>query len=195
MAFRFIGMAGLHQAVDHRYHFVDMIGGAGLHIRVQVHQGRHVLVEGVRRAFGNGADIFAAFLGGGIDLVINVGDVAHVGDCRVEAAQQPHEYIEDHHRAGVADVGVVIDRRPADIQAHVFIVQRDKFFFGAVERIVDLQGHGVISQSPRSAARGPSPRPHRRPPAPPRPAGPWRGAAGVRQCRRPIVRWTRCCRP
>jgi hypothetical protein len=59
--------------------------------------------------------------GARVDLVVDVGDVADVGDVvrPVEVAQQPEQHVEHDHRPGVADVGEVVDGRPAHIHAHV----------------------------------------------------------------------------
>ena len=61
-----------------------------------------------------------------VDLVVDVGDVAHVGDVllAVDVAEQPEERVEHHHRPGVADVRAVVDRRPADVHPHVRGIER-----------------------------------------------------------------------
>ena len=66
-----------------------------------------------------------------VDLVVDVGDVADIGDVlgAVEMPQQPEEHVEDDDRAGVADMGEVIDRRPADVHAHVLRIEGEKSSF------------------------------------------------------------------
>ena len=61
-----------------------------------------------------------------VDLVVDVGDVADIGDVlvAVEMPQQPEQHVEHDDRARVADMGEVIDRRPADIHAHVGGIER-----------------------------------------------------------------------
>ena len=63
-----------------------------------------------------------------VDLVIDVGDVADVGDVvgAIDVPQQAEQHVEHDDRARVADVGEVIDRRPADIHAHVVGIERRK---------------------------------------------------------------------
>ena len=39
--------------------------------------------------------------------------------CAIEMAQQPEQHVEHDDRPGVADMGEVVDRGPADIDAHV----------------------------------------------------------------------------
>ena len=81
-----IGVAGFNQALDHRAHLGDMLGGARLDRRRQAAERGHVLVELLVGFFRDLADRLVEgqvgiFLGGArVDLVVDVGDVAHVGD-------------------------------------------------------------------------------------------------------------------
>ena len=89
------------------------------------------------------------------DLVVHIGDVADVGHVTdtVLLAQQLGEYVEDHQRAGVADMDVVIDRRPADIHAHIGRIDRLEQFFLTRVSIVEMKGHhefpGLIAECAR----------------------------------------------
>ena len=64
--------------------------------------------------------VLAVGLGRGVDLVVDVGDVADIAHVvrAIELAQQPVEHVEDDHRPRIADMGEVVDRRAADIHAH-----------------------------------------------------------------------------
>jgi len=90
------------------------------------------------------SDRLAGLLGGGDDLVVNIGDIARVGDVAlaIDMAQQPIEHVEDHHWPRIADMGEVIDRRPADIEPDVFRVDRREGFLGAAQGVVERQAHG-----------------------------------------------------
>ncbi len=84
-------------------------------------------------------------LGGAcIDLVINVGEISHIADrvMAIDMAQQPKQRIEHHHRARVAYVGAVIDRRPTDIHPHVRRVDRHEILFRAGLGVIQFDlGH------------------------------------------------------
>lgn len=58
---------------------------------------------------------------------------AHIGDVRrpVGVAQQAVEHVENDHRPGVADMGEVVDRRPADIHPHMGRIDRHEVLLGA----------------------------------------------------------------
>jgi hypothetical protein len=51
------------------------------------------------------------------DLVVDVGDVAHVGDAIAAHPQPAPHHVENHEHAPVAEVTVVVDRHPADVHA------------------------------------------------------------------------------
>jgi hypothetical protein len=80
------------------------------------------------------------------DLVLHVGDVARVGDVAgaVEVPQQAEQHVEHHHGPGVADVGEVVDRGPADVDAHVRGIERREDLLPAGQGVVDLKGHGSV---------------------------------------------------
>ena len=61
-----------------------------------------------------------------VDLVVDVGDVAHIGDVvgAVEVPQQPEQHVEHDDRPCIADMGEVVDRRAAHIHAHVCGIER-----------------------------------------------------------------------
>ncbi|MCY1217768.1 hypothetical protein D9M72_296970 [compost metagenome] len=75
-----------------------------------------------------------------IDLVVDVGDVAGIGHVlrAIDVAQQPEKHIEDNHRPGIADMGIIIDRRAADIHADVVGIDRPELDLLPRQRVVQL---------------------------------------------------------
>ena len=126
MAVRDIGVPARDQPLDHGDHLRDMLGRTRLDIGRKAPQSRHILVKGLGGALCQVADAFLVRLGGGVDLVINIGDVAHIPHVigAVAMAQQPVEHVEDDHRPCIANMREVVDRGPADIDADVLLVQR-----------------------------------------------------------------------
>ena len=139
-----------------RDHRVDMLGRARLDIRLKAAKCLRVGLEGRVGFFRQFADRNIPLGGAGVDLVIDVRDVADIGDVilAVEMAQQPVEHIEDDERPRIADMGEVIDRRPADIHAHVGGIDRLEDLLLPGQRIVKLQSHSFPLQ-PRLAGGGP----------------------------------------
>jgi hypothetical protein len=116
--------------------------------KVAVHRGDHLV--------GQLADGDAAFDGTSDDLVLDVGDVAHVGDAKAARHQPAIHHVESHHHARVAHVTEVVDGDAADVHPHVTGLQRLEVFQAAGQRVVDAQGHGsgaVVRRLLAAAAR------------------------------------------
>ncbi len=58
--------------------------------------------------------------------------------------QQPEQQIEHDHGAGVADVGIVVDRRPAHIHAHVRGIDGLERLLAARQRIIERERQRVL---------------------------------------------------
>ncbi len=143
-----IGMTLGDQRFDDRDHLGDIVCGARFDGRRQicpVARHRAVLVGRLLRHFRDG--IIERQIGKiperpRVDLVIDVGNVAGIGDVSlaIDMPQQPVEHVKDDHRSGIADMGKIIDRRTADIHAHVFRVDRGEIDLAASQCIVKLEG-------------------------------------------------------
>ena len=123
--------------------------------RTQGAEGGHVVVVDRQIAIGDHVD-GDAFLGGLlVDLVIHVGDVGRVnhGVFAVGVAQQAEQHVEDDHRPGVADMGVVVDRRPADIHRHPARILGDEGPLFAGHGVVEREGHRVLHEKARRRLR------------------------------------------
>ena len=80
MALGGIGVPAGDQPLDHRDHLRDVVGRARLDIGRQGAERRHVLVKARRGARGQRVDRLAVLARGGDDLVLDIGDVAHIAD-------------------------------------------------------------------------------------------------------------------
>ena len=111
MIFGHIGEAALHQPLDDVAHFRDMFGGARLKARAQAAERVHVGMKLLLGLFGDLADRLVQrqtrkiTRGALVDLVVDIRDVADVGDMvvAIDVAQQPEQDVEHDDRAGVAD--------------------------------------------------------------------------------------------
>ena len=120
MALGGIGMTARDQGFDHRDHGGDVIGRAGHGVRLQRADGGHVIEIPLGRLAGDLGDIAARFLCPRDDLIVHIGEVAHIGHGigAIDVAQQAIERVEHHHGAGIAQMRAVINGRPADIHRH-----------------------------------------------------------------------------
>ena len=142
-----IGDAARDQPLDHHPHRVDILGGARLVRRRQRAESGHVFVKlplGRFRHFGDRLverQVGKVARGARVDLVVDVGDVADVDDMvgAIEVAQEPEQHVEHDDRPGVADMGEVVDRGPADIETHRLRVDRREILLAAGEGVVETQ--------------------------------------------------------
>src|ERR1700733_8377203 len=82
-------------------------------------------------------------LGARVNLVFDVGDIADIGDMvgAIDVPQESEEHVEHDDRPGVADMGEVIDRGPADVETHRPWVDWRKILLAT--------GKGVVETQPR----------------------------------------------
>ena len=142
---RHIGVAGLHQILDDTDDLADMLGRTGTHGRRHDIQSIGILdVLGLKLA-GNllhGGPLLLPLLD---ELVINVGDVGDIVDLAAAVFQITAQCVKDDHRAGIADMDIVIDRRAADIDAVLALLLGGEFLFPACHRIEDLHSLHIPS--------------------------------------------------
>ena len=131
----------LFQAADHVDHLRNVLRRARLVIGLLHAERRCVFVYAADEARGQLADRFAVLERTADDPVVDVGDVAHVGDAIAARAQPALHDIEDHQHARMAEVQVVVHRHAADVHAHLAGPQRNEFLLGPAQGVVDLQ-HG-----------------------------------------------------
>ena len=108
-----------------------------------------IVVEAIDRGRREFTDRYAARGGRGIDLVVDVRDVADIRDIGLSEmmAQDPEQDIEDDEWPGVAEMDQAIDRRTADIESHPSRLDGDKLLLAARKRVVDGQRHGSVSEA------------------------------------------------
>ena len=98
---------------------------------------------------GQRADSYAALNCTLDDLVINIGDVAHIGHGVTAGTQPALHHIKGHHHARMADVAQVIHRHAADVHTHLARTQGHKCFALPRQRVVQGQTHGLSHEKER----------------------------------------------
>ena len=144
-----IGDAARDKALDQGAHRLDMVGRPRLDGRRERPQRCDILVELALGRLGDPGDrlverqIRKIALGAGVDLVVDVGDVAGVDYvvCAIEMPQQTEQHVEHDDRPRVADMGVVVDSRAADIESHRASVDRSEILLAAGQGVVKAQRH------------------------------------------------------
>ncbi len=120
-------------------HARNVIRGARLHVRFLDVQACFVFVHRGDHAFGQRFERLTVLAGTIDDLVVDVGDVAHVGQVVTAEPQPAGHQVERDHAAAVAEVAVVVHGHAAHVHAHLVAIQRLEDFFALGERVVDRQ--------------------------------------------------------
>src|SRR5918998_3647350 len=115
---RGVGAALLDQLLDKRDHLRDMLCRPRLEVREADAEYLQALVEGV----GVSAHYFfpgdALLVGPAYDLVLYIRYVLDELDLVAPTSKVPRDHIPEQRRPDVADVGVVVDRRAADVEPY-----------------------------------------------------------------------------
>ena len=144
-----IGAAIGDELVDHLSHRGDMLRRPRLDGGRQATKRGNVVVELLLGLLGDAADrlvqrkVRIVLRRPRIDLVVDVGDVAHIGDVlrSIEMAQQAEQHVEHDDGARIADMGKVVDRRPAHIHADIARIYGLERLLLASERVVEPERH------------------------------------------------------
>ena len=104
---------------DQPRHHADALGNvlrrARFKIRRQDSERGQVGTVGLDTAFRDGGGRLAGLLRSGVDLVVDIREVARLDDTPEAPLQQATEHVEHDCPAGIADLGEVADGWPADI--------------------------------------------------------------------------------
>ncbi len=106
-----------YQFPDHVDDCRYVIGGAWLDIDGQDTERGHVVMVDLDIAVCDRPDVYASLLRSSIDLVIDVRDVASVGQV-VSPPQQPSEHVEHDRGTRIADVRRAVNGRSAYVHRH-----------------------------------------------------------------------------
>ena len=138
-----IGVLPGDQLFDHRDHPGDMLGRPRLDTGFERAERRHVGLKHRRVAPGDRIDRLARAARRLDDLVVDIGDVARIGDAAlaIDMTQQAVQHVEHDDRARIADMGMVVDRRPADIEPDIARIYGLEHFLAAAQRVVEGDRH------------------------------------------------------
>ena len=160
MALGGIGVALANQRIDHRHHWPDFLG------RVRGDVGRsdakraHVVKVMTLVPLGDHRRVDSLRLGRRNDLVVDVGDVAGIGQAvgAILMPNQPRQRIEHHRRPRIADMGSAIDGRAAHIHGDPLGIGGFELALGARHRVVKLD-HGCTRRWRRVSTQSTTARP------------------------------------
>ena len=135
---RCIGIILGDQGLHHRDDICHMCSCSRLLGRRDNTQPRLILMHRGNKALGQRVTAFAIFTGSLDDLVIDIGDIAHILNLVTTCTQVTSYHIECHQHSRMSQVTVVIDRHTADIHTNLARLNRDKTLFLARQGVIDL---------------------------------------------------------
>ena len=129
---------------DHGQHLRHIVGRTRLQRRRLDIEGANILVHGRNHLVGQRADGDAALDCPLDDLVVDIGDVAHIGDLVAAELEPALHHIESHHHACMADMAKVVDGHAAHIHADLAGNEGRKIFYCTRQRVVNAKAHGIV---------------------------------------------------
>ena len=156
-----VSVTGGEQALDQLTHRLDVFRCTRLDVRGQATKRIGIRMKLLLGFFRDDADCLVErqvrilLRRARNDLVVHVRDVADIDDviAAVDIAQQAKQHIEYDQRPRIADMGKVVNGRPAHVHAHPIRIERRKNPLLPGQRVVELQLHcTVLSGSPRARA-------------------------------------------
>ncbi|MNE72982.1 hypothetical protein D3C80_1689640 [compost metagenome] len=150
-----IGMTTGNQFFDDVDHLGNVIGGTRLDCRLKIAECCNILMKLLGGLFRHRMDgiiewqVRVITQRTRIDLVVNVSDVACIGNVvfTVDIPQYTIQHVEHDHRARIADMSKIIHGRAADIHAHVLFINRRKSSLFAGQGVVKFQVHFNFSRT------------------------------------------------
>ena len=84
-------------------------------------------------------------------------DIPRIDHMRIKTPQQPRQHVEHDRGPRIADMGMIVDCRPADIHRHTLRIGGNEFFLPPRKRVVERQlavldqgvhrsGHSVVGR-------------------------------------------------
>ena len=133
----------LLQPADDVDHPLDVVRGAGVHVRPLNPQLLEVAEQVVDERLRVLVQRHAAGQRAADRLVVHVRQVHHEAHFVAAVLQVAVQHVREEERAHVADVRRRVHRRPAGVHPHPAFMQGDELFLAAGERVVEAKGHGI----------------------------------------------------
>ena len=144
---RAVGVASLHESRYHRNHPGDVVGGGGLRKMIGPldAQGIEIFEEGLFERFGELRQRHPGCPAPSDRFVIDIGEVHDADDAEPPVFQVSLEQVLEDVGPEVSDVGKIINRRPASVEADDSGFQRNEFLDLAGEGIKEANWHRAAS--------------------------------------------------
>lgn len=133
-----------NQPADHRDDLIDVRGCTRLLIGRKHPEAGLVLVHGLDHATGQIGIDLAVLVSAAQNLVVDIGDIAHVVHIVTALPQIAGDHIKGHQHPGMAQVTVVIHRHAAHVHAHFARLDGFELFLLLAESVVDSDHAALV---------------------------------------------------
>ena len=133
-----IGQVLRFQLLDQAQHLRHVFGGARRVVRRQDAQRGRVFIHVAGETRRQLRNRLAVFHGAADDLIVDVRNVAHIGDVEARGLEPAVDDVERHHHARMADMAIIVDGHAADVHAYLASFHRDEYLLLASQGVVNL---------------------------------------------------------
>jgi len=149
-----VGVAGSLQTFNQLGHLLNVVGGARVVLGALDPQSFEVGEKGFDEAVGVIAQLDTGGLGLADGLVVDVGEVHDLGDLVTRQLQSAAQNVLEEEGPEIADVGVVVHRRPAGVEAHAAFLEGLEELKTPGKGVVETKGKGQVSLRAEILHRG-----------------------------------------
>ena len=128
------------QLLNQRDNVPDVLRSARMHVGALHAQRLRVLEILGNVLLSDGFHRGALLVGAADHLIIDIGEILHEGHVIAQMRKKAAQRIEDHERARVADMEIIVNRWAAGIDTHMAFPDRHKRLLFAAKRIVNVHG-------------------------------------------------------
>ena len=134
---------------DQFKHLRHIIGRARFMIGPLYAQRIGILVHEGDETVGQLTDALAVFIGPLDDLVVDIGNVTHIGQIEATGAQPALHHVEHHEHPRMPQMAVVVNSHAADVHADFARLDGNKILFFPRQGVIDFQHFRTRSVAPK----------------------------------------------
>ncbi len=139
-----VGQAALEQRVDQPDHLGDVLGRAGVSVRWQPVEGRHLGQEGRHPSVSELQVVLARLARLAQHVVVDIGQVLDIGDVMAQVLQVPMEHVEAEVGERVPQVAGVVGGDAADVEPDRPVPDGRERVAPTSSGVVESEGHRRI---------------------------------------------------
>ena len=134
----------LDQLFDQCENFIHMLSCTRFKIRTQYAKTVYILMHGIDESPGQILNAFIILDRPGNYFVIDIGNIADIGDLIASAAEIARDQVKYNHYPGMTDVAEIIDRHSTDVDTYLTGDDWCKWLLLSSQTIINFKHNKVI---------------------------------------------------